>query len=133
MSSTAGDFRNLTPLVLMAALTRAGTGVYEPMHRFELEFPADLFGAMVSALTRLGAIPGTAELRRSSFVLDGAIPAARVHDLEQQLPGLTRGEGELLSSFDHYRRMRGVPPTRPRTDRNPLDRKLYLQRVAGRI
>jgi ribosomal protection tetracycline resistance protein len=133
MSSTAGDFRNLTPLVLMTALTQAGTGVYEPMHRFELEFPADLFGAVVSALTRLGAIPATPELRGASFVLDGDIPAARVHDLEQQLPGLTRGEGELLSSFDHYRLVHGVPPTRSRTDRNPLDRKQYLLRVAGRI
>ena len=101
--------------------------------RFELEFPADLFGAVVSALTRLGAIPGTPELRGASFVLDGDIPAARVHDLEQQLPGLTRGEGELLSSFDHYRRVHGIPPTRSRTDRDPLDRKQYLLRVAGRI
>ncbi len=44
MSSTAGDFRNLTPLVLMAALARAGTRVHEPMHRFRLELPADTLG-----------------------------------------------------------------------------------------
>ena len=44
MSSTAGDFRNLTPLVLMGALRRAGTTVYEPMHRFRLEIPADTLG-----------------------------------------------------------------------------------------
>ena len=37
MSSTARDFRQLTPLVLMDALTQAGTRVYEPMHRFYLE------------------------------------------------------------------------------------------------
>jgi ribosomal protection tetracycline resistance protein len=30
MSSTAGDFRNLTPLVLATALRRAGTSVHEP-------------------------------------------------------------------------------------------------------
>ena len=40
MSSTAGDFRHLTPLVLMTALRQAGTRVLEPMHRFELEIPA---------------------------------------------------------------------------------------------
>ena len=33
MSSTAGDFRNLTPLVLMAALVQASTEVLEPLHR----------------------------------------------------------------------------------------------------
>ena len=32
MSSTAGDFRQLTPLVLMAALAQAGTRVHEPVH-----------------------------------------------------------------------------------------------------
>ena len=31
MSSTAGDFRNLTPLVVMNALEQAGMGVYEPI------------------------------------------------------------------------------------------------------
>lgn len=44
MSSTAGDFRNLTPLILMSALKQAGTRVYEPMHRFHLEVPPTLSG-----------------------------------------------------------------------------------------
>src|SRR5207249_10731945 len=41
MSSTAGDFRGLTPLVLMSALKQAGTVVCEPIHHFHLEIPAD--------------------------------------------------------------------------------------------
>jgi len=41
MSSTAGDVRHLTSLVLMAALQRAGTRVHEPVHRFRLDVPAD--------------------------------------------------------------------------------------------
>ncbi|HZD98769.1 MAG TPA: translation factor GTPase family protein, partial [Micromonosporaceae bacterium] len=57
MSSTAGDFRNLTPLVLMAALVGAGTVVCEPVHRFRLDVPADLVGSAMPALVRLGAIP----------------------------------------------------------------------------
>ena len=57
MSSTAGDFRNLTPLVLMSALQQAGTVVYEPIHRFRLETPADTFGPMLPALARLRAVP----------------------------------------------------------------------------
>jgi len=39
VSSTAGDFRHLTPLVLMSALKQAGTVVCEPMHRFNLDIP----------------------------------------------------------------------------------------------
>jgi ribosomal protection tetracycline resistance protein len=67
-------------------------------------------------------------------MLDGEIPASRVHELEQQLPALTRGEGVLLESmFDRYREVRGKIPTRSRTDNNPLDRKEYLLHVARRV
>ena len=54
------------------------------------------------------------------------IPAARVHELRRQLPGLTRGEGMLESEFDHYAPVRGAPPTRRRTGPDPLDREAYL-------
>jgi ribosomal protection tetracycline resistance protein len=134
MSSTAGDFRGLTRLVLMDALKRAGTRVCEPMHSFELEVPADTFGATSSLLARLGAVPRTQELRGQAYTLWGEIPAARVHELEQRLPALTRGEGVLLESvFDRYREVRGEIPTRPRTDDNPLDRDEYLLRLTRRV
>ena len=62
-------------------------------------------------------------------MLEGEIPAARVHELQQQLPGLTRGEGVLESAFERYQPVRGAIPTRPRTDHDPLNRKEYLLRV----
>jgi ribosomal protection tetracycline resistance protein len=132
-SSTAGDFRNLTRLVLMDALKDARTRVCEPIHRFHLEIPADTFGPTSSLLARFGAIPRTQEMRGSSYALDGEIPASRIHELEQQLPALTRGEGVLLeSAFSRYRVVRGNVPTRPRTDDNPLDREEYLLRLTRR-
>ena len=57
MSSTAGDFRNLTPLVLMAALRQAGTEVYEPIHRFRPRDPGGHARAALPALARLRAVP----------------------------------------------------------------------------
>ncbi|ATL30409.1 elongation factor G [Streptomyces formicae] len=132
MSSTAGDFRNLTPLVLMDALRRAGTVVHEPMHRFRIDVPGDTFGAVLPALTRLRAVPHTPTTSGASYVLEGDIPAKQVHALEQMLPGLTRGEGEWESAFDHYEPVRGAPPTRARTDHDPLSRKEYLLRVVRR-
>ncbi|MGP4097025.1 hypothetical protein [Nonomuraea sp. KM90] len=129
MSSTAGDFRNLVPLVLMSALKRAGTTVYEPMHRFRLELPPDTLGPVLPVLARLGAIPRT----QLSSLVEGEIPAARVHELEQQLPSLTRGEGVLECDFDRYRPVRGPVPRRPRTDHNPLNRKEYLLHVVRRV
>ncbi|MEV7850874.1 translation factor GTPase family protein [Streptomyces sp. NPDC088183] len=131
--STAGDFRNLTPLVLMSALKRAGTTVHEPIHRFRLELPADLIGPALPVLARLRAVPGTSAVHGSVGVLEGEIPAARVHGLQRQLPGLTRGEGVLESEFDRYRAVVGTPPDRPRTDRDPLHRKEYLLRTVRRV
>ncbi|MGW7077585.1 GTP-binding protein [Streptomyces sp. NPDC054866] len=131
MSSTAGDFRQLTPLVLLSALRRAGTEVHEPLHSFRLSVPDDVFGQLLPALSRLRAVPHTQTARGASYVVEGEIPAARVHELEQLLPSLTRGEGELESAFERYQPVRGGAPDRPRTDRNPLCRKEYLREVAG--
>ncbi|GGL63427.1 tetracycline resistance protein, tetM/tetO subfamily [Streptomyces fumigatiscleroticus] len=134
MSSTGADFRGLTPLVLTKALRRAGTRVHEPMHRFRIEAPADTLGALLPVLASLGAVPQTTAMRGDVCVLDGVVPAARVHGLEQRLPGLTRGEGELESAFDHYAPVtHGTVPTRPRTDHNPLNRKEYLLTVTRRV
>jgi len=133
MSSTAGDFRNLTPLVLMDALKQAGTGVYEPVHRFHLEIPADTYGPVLPVLARLRAVPGAPVMRGSLCLLDGEIPAAQVRALEEQLPGLTRGEGVLEAAFGHYKPVRGDVPERPRTDHNPLNREEYLLRAARRV
>jgi ribosomal protection tetracycline resistance protein len=103
------------------------------MHSFRLDAPADAFGSLVPALTRLRAVPQTSELQGSSCVLEGGIPASQVHALERALPSLTRGEGSLTTAFDHYQQVSGGVPSRPRSDHNPLDRKAYLLRVIRRV
>jgi ribosomal protection tetracycline resistance protein len=133
VSSTGADFRNLTPLVLMSALQEAGTQVYEPMHRFELEIPADALGPVLPVVAQLGGVPGAPALRGATCTIEGEIPAARVHDLRRRLPSLTRGEGLLESAFDGYQPVRGAVPTRPRWDHNPLDREEYMLHVARRM
>ncbi len=102
-SSSAGDFRNLTPLVLMSALRQAGTRVYEPVHRFHLEAPADTAWSVLPALARLGAVPGPPLTQGSLLTVTGDIPAAQVHELTQQLPALTHGAGVLDATFGYYR------------------------------
>ena len=133
MSSTAGDFRNLTPLLLMEALQQAGTTVYEPMHHFHLELPADTFGPILPVLARLRAVPQTPVMKGSTCVLEGEIPAARLHELQHQLPSLSRGEGVLECWFDRHEPVTGVIPRRPRSDHNPLNRKEYLLHVVRRV
>jgi ribosomal protection tetracycline resistance protein len=117
----------------MSALKQAGTRVYEPIHRFRLEIPADAVGLILPALVRLRADPAPPAVRGSSCLLEGEIPAARVHELQQLLPALSGGESVLECAFGHYQPVRGPIPARPRSDLDPLDRKEYLLRVARRV
>jgi ribosomal protection tetracycline resistance protein len=99
------------------------------MHRFRLEVPAEAAGPMMPVLARLRAQPDLPVTRGSVCLLTGEIPAARVHELEQVLPGLSRGEGVMEALFDRYRAVRGAVPVRARSDQNPLNRREYLLQV----
>jgi ribosomal protection tetracycline resistance protein len=106
MSSTAGDFRDLTRLLMARSIAQAGTVVCEPVHRFELEVPADALGPTLALLAQAGGVPLTTEPRGrsgSSVVVTGDVPADAVHRLTLMLPDVTRGEGVLSSRLDHFR------------------------------
>jgi ribosomal protection tetracycline resistance protein len=130
--SSPQDFRKLTPLVVMAALQRAGTVVCEPVQHFRLDAPADTLSALLPVLAKLRAVPEVSATADSWCTLEGAVPAAELNQLRQQLSPLTRGEGVLETSFGHYQPVRGPAPSRPRTDDNPLNREEYLHRVTRR-
>jgi ribosomal protection tetracycline resistance protein len=132
-STTAGDFKKLTPLVVMAALRSAGTKVCEPIHHFRLDGPADSLAQTLRVLARLRAEPQATEISGPSFVLEGEIPAASMHLLQQQVGGATHGEGVLELTFARYQPVTGGPPNRPRSDYNPLNREEYLLHLARRI
>ncbi|MGH3332770.1 MAG: GTP-binding protein [Nocardioidaceae bacterium] len=132
MSSTAGDFRSLAPLVLMEALRSAGTTVCEPIHRFDLELPEDAYAVVLATLPKVHATPLETAQRGDMLVLRGDVPAAWVHQLHQRVPDLTRGEGLLTTDLDHFRPVIGTPPSRARSDDDPTDPVNYLKVVARR-
>src|SRR5207253_6284965 len=68
--STAADYRKLTPMVLVQALERAGTAVCEPVVRAKLELPADAVGAVMPALSRLGAAVEAPSVRGELAVVE---------------------------------------------------------------
>jgi ribosomal protection tetracycline resistance protein len=110
MSSTGTDFRQLTPVVLMAALRKAGTRVCEPVHRFRLELPAETLAATLAMLAEVRAVPYETTPQGASVVLEGDVPAAQVYPLTRLLPGVTHGEGLVDTSFHHYRPLSAVRP-----------------------
>jgi ribosomal protection tetracycline resistance protein len=131
--STAADFRKLTPIVLMQALEQARTVVCEPMVRAHVEIPAGAIGAVMAAVARLGAAVETPSMRGDLATIEVVLPAARAHDLQRGLPGLTSGEGVLDSTFAGYQPVTGEQPTRRRTTPDPRNLDEYLMRLAGGV
>src|SRR4051794_26562021 len=132
-STTAADFRKLTPLVVTRALHEAGTVVCEPVHRFRLDGPADTLQATMRLLARLRIEPRTSSVGGAEFVVEGEIASARVQSLQRHVSGLTHGEGTLEAEFARYEPVRGEPPTRRRTRPDALNREEYLLHLAGRV
>jgi ribosomal protection tetracycline resistance protein len=132
-STTAADFRKLTPLVLMRALAEAGTVVCEPMLRVRLETPTAALGAVLPGLVKLGGAGETPVHLGDLSVVEAVVPATRLQELRRELPGLTGGEGVLESEFAGYEPVAGEPPARRRTRPNPLNREEYLLLLARRV
>jgi ribosomal protection tetracycline resistance protein len=132
VSSTAGDFRRATPLALFAALRRAGTDVYEPLHAFDVEIPPDCVGPVLAALSRHEAHVSESALAGSVWRVRGEIPLRRIPTLRHALPGLTRGEAAWVAVPGGDRKLPGgEAPTAPRHDGNPLDEETYLRHLRG--
>lgn len=133
MSSTAGDFRIMTTLAIMQALAQAKTVVHEPLNRFELDIPetalASVMQDLADAEARLDRQPKS---DGDTIHLEGLIPARRTFVFERQVPDLTGGEGVFVSELAEYQEVLGVPPTRERTDNNPLNKQEYLRRTFNR-
>jgi ribosomal protection tetracycline resistance protein len=109
---TAHDFRLLTPLVLRQALVRAGVRVCEPVLRVDLEVPPGDAPALARLLGRWGAELTEQTSTQGFSHLRARLVAARLHELQRQLPDLTGGEGTLETGFDGYEPVRGRPPAR---------------------
>jgi ribosomal protection tetracycline resistance protein len=124
--TTAGDFRNLVPLVLLEALAQAGTEVYEPINQFELSVPASAISTAMSKLSQLRAIYEQPILQSDTFLLTGTLPVETSGEFRRALPGFTEGQGVFLAQAAGFRKKAGEWPTRKRMDHNPLNRKEYL-------
>ena len=127
--SKASDFRRLTPLVVMQALARAGTDVYEPINQFELSVPTFAISAAMFRLSAQRAVYDQPILRGETFQLTGSLPVATTEEFRRALPSFTEGQGALLIEEGGYRKLVGAFPTRTRMDYNPLNRKEYLLHI----
>ncbi|KLA26958.1 elongation factor G [Bacillus cereus] len=127
--TTASDFRNLTPIVLMDALKQAETHVYEPINEFELTAPEH---AISTAMYKLAAVPATFRepiLNNNSYQLTGSLPVAKTENFKRMLHSFTEGDGIFTTKPAGFTKLMAPFPTRKRVDYNPLNRKDYLLHV----
>ncbi len=130
ISSVAADFRNLAPVVVMAALAQAATRVCQPIDWFELEVPDDNYSAVVPLLGRLAAATRDIAEAGGYTRVSGHLPSASVSGLASRLPDLSSGEGVLVTWLDHHDPVfTNPPPTRRRSGFDPLDRRTWFRHV----
>ena len=111
-TSTSYDYRKVAPIVARQALERARTRVCEPVLRIFLEVPTGDAATVQRVLARWGAELAGQTSAGEFTQLEARLVAARLHELQRQLPDLTGGEGVLEATFDGYRPVRGRPPAR---------------------
>jgi ribosomal protection tetracycline resistance protein len=102
-TTTAADFRKLTPIVVAEALLDAGTIVCEPLARVTLDIPAWSHGTMLSLLSTLHAAIEEQAPRGDEVVIVAVLSAADAQRLHAAMPANTAGEGVLESSFAGHR------------------------------
>ncbi|HEX8047248.1 GTP-binding protein [Rhizobium sp.] len=128
-TSTAADFRQLTPLVLATALSAAQIVICEPVDRFYLEAPAASLNGLLTLLAKSGATTKDSVIASDVVRLEGTIASAMIQSVQQQVPGLTSGMGTMESSFDHYAPVTGPQRSRRRSGADPFNRAEYLLRL----
>ncbi|KKI90008.1 tetracycline resistance protein [Bacillus sp. SA1-12] len=124
--STAKDFRSLVPLVLMNALHKAGTNVYEPVNSIQLTLPES---SLSKVLSRLSVLKGTyqdPQFQKEIVYINGTIPVRHSDLLELDFHSLTSGEGTISIKPGGYKKVDQTIPKNKRSQPNPLNRGEYF-------
>ncbi|WP_249998717.1 translation factor GTPase family protein [Actinoplanes sp. M2I2] len=129
VSSVAADFRNLAPVVVTAALRRAGTRVCQPVERFDVNLPRETLDAVTALLGRAGAVVRDTTATGGYLEVSGTLPSSRVPQVVDALPDLTGGEAVLSTHFDHYAPVTGESPAMRRRGPDPGDREEWFRAV----
>lgn len=127
--STAKDFRRLTPLVLMNALFKAGTVVYEPVNAIHMVLPESCLSKVMSRLTLLEGTFLEPDLQGTAAHLIGTIPVRTADRLQSELHSLTNGEGILSMKPGGYMAVQSAYPENERKQLNALNRGEYMLRL----
>lgn len=120
--SQSSDFRTVTPIALMKALTKSETQLLEPILDFELKMPQEIIGKVIADLTKMRASFTNPVIFGEQALLTGTIPVATSLDYALKIASLSKGRAKLMTNFHGYQKCPlelGI--VRDRKSINPLD------------
>ena len=97
-----GDFRQATYRAIRNALMFAKSVLLEPIAGFSLRAPADLYGSLAGALTRMQAEVEPPEFEDDCVILKGEAPYAVFAPWQADFLSLTHGRGALRVWMSRY-------------------------------
>ncbi|MGN7313406.1 GTP-binding protein [Alkalicoccobacillus gibsonii] len=127
--STAADFRNLTPIVLMKALNIARTKVFEPLNSFELRIPLEFLSKVTSLLYRLSTTVHSPNITDHFAELKGIVAVRKSDLLKKELQTITSGEAFITYKPCGYTEMKKDFLRKKRLTINPLNESEYLLNI----
>lgn len=125
--STAADFRNLTPMVLMNAINNAKTELLEPLYEFQLKINKNVCGRAISDLNKFRADFKNPVLSRDDMIIEGLIPVSTSQKYNLEVASYTEGKGMFVTKFHGFRKVPlKLGKTREKYRVDPLNKKLYM-------
>ncbi len=126
--STAADFRNLTPIVLMNALNKAKTIVYEPINEFNLHVNSNHLDKVFSFLLKVRAEIHDHSSKNDHVLLKGTIPVVELKNVFMTIKHITEGEGIFVSEPHAFKEIISEDsfPIKERKGFSPLNKLEYL-------
>lgn len=130
--STPAEFRDLTPMVVLEALNRAGTKLLWPILHFELKIPVLYYGKAISDLLKMKAVFNEPEISNDFVTINGSIPVATSRNYALEVADYTSGKGMIASHFLCYSSADSlVNKERKKIYPDPLDKTLYIMSKKG--
>ena len=115
-----GDFRQATYRAIRNALMYAEGVLLEPVAGFSLRAPADMYGSLPGALSRLQADVDIPEYEDDSVILRGECPYAIFAPWQEEFLSLTHGRGALRVWMSRYAPCRDQQTIVEASGYNPL-------------
>lgn len=127
VDSTPSDYRNLSPIVFMEALSTAQTKLLWPVNKFTIKVDQDHYGKIMSDMLSMKAFDIQSEEEDGKFIIRGKVPIETSHSYEKKFVAATSGMGMLSQVFYKYMETpQGVYKERPKNYVDPLNRGKYI-------